>query len=505
VDILASVAQGLGVALQPVNLLACFIGVFIGTLVGVLPGFGPVSAMSLLLPVTLAGTPEAGIIMMAGIYYGSMYGGSTTSILVNIPGEAASVVTCLDGHEMAKQGRPGAALGIAALGSFFAGTFAIVALMLIAPTLARWAVAFGPAEYFSLMVLGLVVLTFLTQGSMAKALLMACVGAVLGLIGLDSITAQPRLTFDRLELYDGIGLVPVVMGLFGIAEVLHNLERPIAREVIKTKLSQLWPNRAEWRASAAPVARGTVLGFFLGILPGGGAVISSFASYALEKRLSKTPERFGRGAIEGVAGPEAANNAAAGGAFIPLMTLGIPPNVVMALLLGAFIIHGLQPGPLLMSQNPTLFWGIVASMYVGNAMLLVLNLPLVGMWAQLLRLPYNVLFPLIVLFQHRRRLLLEQQRLRRLRHGRLRHSRLPHAQGRLRAGAARSRLRARADAREQFAQGNDPLAGRSLDLPYPPDLGDLSRLRGGAAARAAASGAEAQARGGRSRRDGLIS
>ena len=397
-DILASVAQGLGVALQPVNLLACFIGVFIGTLVGVLPGIGPVSAMSLLLPVTLAGTPEAGIIMMAGIYYGSMYGGSTTSILVNIPGEAASVVTCLDGHEMAKQGRPGAALGIAALGSFFAGTFAIVALMLIAPTLARWAVAFGPAEYFSLMVLGLVVLTFLTQGSMAKALLMACVGAVLGLIGLDSITAQPRLTFDRLELYDGIGLVPVVMGLFGIAEVLHNLERPIAREVIKTKLSQLWPNRAEWRASAAPVARGTVLGFFLGILPGGGAVISSFASYALEKRLSKTPERFGRGAIEGVAGPEAANNAAAGGAFIPLMTLGIPPNVVMALLLGALIIHGLQPGPLLMSQNPTLFWGIVASMYVGNAMLLVLNLPLVGMWAQLLRLPYNVLFPLIVLF-----------------------------------------------------------------------------------------------------------
>jgi len=348
--------------------------------------------------VTLAGTPEAGIIMMAGIYYGSMYGGSTTSILVNIPGEAASVVTCLDGHAMALQGRAGPALGIAALGSFFAGTFAIVALMLVAPTLAIWAVAFGPAEYFSLMVLGLVVLTFLTQGSMAKALLMACVGAVLGLIGLDSITAQPRLTFDRMELYDGIGLVPVVMGLFGLAEVLSNLERPIARQVIKTKLSQLWPNLADWKASAGPMARGTVLGFFLGILPGGGAVISSFASYALEKRLSKTPERFGRGAIEGVAGPEAANNAAAGGAFIPLMTLGIPPNVVMALLLGAFIIHGLQPGPLLMTQNPTLFWGIIVSMYIGNAMLLVLNLPLVGMWAQLLRVPYNVLFPLIVLF-----------------------------------------------------------------------------------------------------------
>jgi putative tricarboxylic transport membrane protein len=398
VDILANVAQGFGVALLPVNLLSCFIGVFIGTLVGVLPGIGPVSAMSLLLPVTLAGTPEAGIIMMAGIYYGSMYGGSTTSILVNIPGEAASVVTCLDGHAMALQGRAGPALGIAALGSFFAGTFAIVALMLVAPTLAIWAVAFGPAEYFSLMVLGVVVLTFLTQGSMAKALLMACVGAVLGLIGLDSITAQPRLTFDRMELYDGIGLVPVVMGLFGLAEVLANLERPIARKIIKTKLSQLWPTREDWKASAWPMARGTVLGFFLGILPGGGAVISSFASYALEKRLSKTPERFGRGAIEGVAGPEAANNAAAGGAFIPLLTLGIPPNVVMALLLGAFIIHGLQPGPLLMTQNPTLFWGIVVSMYIGNAMLLVLNLPLVGMWAQLLRVPYNVLFPLIVLF-----------------------------------------------------------------------------------------------------------
>ena len=397
-DLLANVGHGFSVALQPLNLLSCFIGVFIGTLVGVLPGIGPVSAMSLLLPVTLAGTPEAGIIMMAGIYYGSMYGGSTTSILVNIPGEAASVVTCLDGHAMALQGRAGPALGIAALGSFFAGTFAIVALMLVAPTLAIWAVAFGPAEYFSLMVLGLVVLTFLTQGSMAKALLMACVGAVLGLIGLDSITAQPRLTFDRMELYDGIGLVPVVMGLFGLAEVLSNLERPIARQVIKTKLSQLWPNRADWKASAGPMARGTVLGFFLGILPGGGAVISSFASYALEKRLSKTPERFGRGAIEGVAGPEAANNAAAGGAFIPLMTLGIPPNVVMALLLGAFIIHGLQPGPLLMTQNPTLFWGIIVSMYIGNAMLLVLNLPLVGMWAQLLRVPYNVLFPLIVLF-----------------------------------------------------------------------------------------------------------
>jgi putative tricarboxylic transport membrane protein len=262
----------------------------------------------------------------------------------------------------------------------------------------RFAVAFGPAEYFSLMVLGLVILTFLTQGSMVKSLMMACVGTVLGLIGLDSINAQPRLTFDRLELYDGIGLIPVVMGLFGVAEVLTNVERPIQRSIVGWKIAHLLPNRADWKASAAPIGRGTVLGFFLGIIPGGGAVIASFASYALEKRVSKTPERFGKGAIEGVAGPEAANNAAAGGAFIPLMTLGIPPNVVMALLLGAFVIHGLQPGPLLMTQNPGLFWGIIASMYVGNAMLLVLNLPLIGIWVQLLRMPYNLLFPLILLF-----------------------------------------------------------------------------------------------------------
>jgi putative tricarboxylic transport membrane protein len=397
-DILAGLGQGFAVALQPINLLYCFIGVFIGTLVGVLPGIGPVSAMSLLLPVTLSGTPESGIIMMAGIYYGSMYGGSTTSILVNIPGEAASVVTCLDGHAMAKQGRAGPALGIAALGSFAAGTFAIVALMLVAPTLARVAIAFGPPEYFSLMVLGLTILSFLSQGSMAKALLMAAFGILLGLIGMDQITAQARLTFDRLELLDGIGLVPVVMGLFGVAEILSNLERELKREVIQARIGGLWPSLADWAAAKWAVLRGTVLGFFLGILPGGGAVIASFASYALEKKISRTPERFGKGAIEGVAGPEAANNAAAGGAFIPLMTLGIPPNVVMALLLGAFIIHGLQPGPLLMTQKPDLFWGIVASMYIGNAMLLVLNMPLIGMWVQVLKLPYRVLFPLILMF-----------------------------------------------------------------------------------------------------------
>jgi putative tricarboxylic transport membrane protein len=397
-DLLGQVAHGFAVALTPVNLLYCFIGVFIGTLVGVLPGIGPISAMSLLLPVTLSGTPESGIIMMAGIYYGSMYGGSTTSILVNIPGEATSVVTCIDGHEMAKQGRAGPALGIAAFGSFIAGTLAVVGLMVIAPYLARFAVAFGPAEMFSLMILGLVIVTFLTQGSMLKSLLMASAGVVLGLIGLDSISAQPRLTFDRIELYDGIGLVPVVMGLFGVAEVLTNIEQGIKRTVSSTKITNLLPNKEDWKRSSGPIGRGTVLGFFLGIIPGGGAVIAAFASYALEKRISKTPEQFGKGAIEGVAGPEAANNAAAGGAFIPLLTLGIPPNVVMALLLGAFVIHNIQPGPLLMVQRPDLFWGVITSMYIGNVMLLVLNLPLIGMWVQLLRLPYNILFPMILLF-----------------------------------------------------------------------------------------------------------
>jgi putative tricarboxylic transport membrane protein len=397
-DIVHSIGLGFGVALQPVNLLYCFVGVFIGTLVGVLPGIGPVGAMSLLLPVTFQTTPEAAIIMLAGIYYGAMYGGSTTSILVNIPGEAASVVTCLDGYQMARQGRAGPALGMAAFGSFIAGTAAIVGLMLLAPPLSRFALKFGPAEYFSLMVMGLCILIYLAHGSMAKALLMAAFGVILGLVGLDAITAQPRLTFDRMELVDGVGLVPIVMGLFGIAEVLLNVESVLKRDVLKSSISGLLPTRQDWRDSAGPLARGSVLGFFLGILPGGGAVISSFLSYALEKRMSRHPERFGHGAIEGVAGPEAANNAAAGGAFIPLMTLGIPPNVVMAMLMGAFIIHGVQPGPLMMTQKPELFWGIIVSMYIGNIMLLILNLPLIGMWVQVLRVPYRILFPLILLF-----------------------------------------------------------------------------------------------------------
>jgi putative tricarboxylic transport membrane protein len=397
-DLLAQLALGFRVALDPVNLLYCFAGVFIGTLIGVLPGIGPVGAMSLLLPVTFKATPEAAIIMLAGIYYGSMYGGSTTSILVNIPGEAASVVTCLDGYQMARRGRAGPALGMCAFGSFIGGTVGLIGLILLAPPLSKFALAFGPPEYFSLMVLGLSILVYLAHGSMAKALIMAGFGVVLGLIGLDSITGQPRLTFDRLELVDGVGLAPIVMGLFGVGEVLLNVEQQIRRDIYRAEIRNLLPGLRDWLDSTWPMVRGSVLGFLLGILPGGGAVISSFLSYAVEKRLAKEPERFGRGAIEGVAGPETANNAATSGAFIPLMTLGVPPNVIMAMLLGAFMVHGVTPGPLMMSSNPGLFWGVIASMYIGNIMLLVLNLPLIGMWVQVLRVPYRILFPLILLF-----------------------------------------------------------------------------------------------------------
>lgn len=397
-ELLNYLGIGFSVALQPVNLFYCFVGVFIGTLVGVLPGIGPVGAMSLLLPTTFKASPEAAIIMLAGIYYGAMYGGSTTSILVNIPGEAASVVTCLDGYQMAQQGRAGPALGIAAFGSFIAGTLSILGLMLLAPPLSKFALRFGPPEYFTLMVLGLTILIYLAHGSMSKALIMAAFGIVLGLIGLDSINARPRFTFGKLELIDGVGLVPVVMGLFGVSEVLLNIEQVIRRDVLKTRVKGLLPTVKDWKDSTGPIARGSLLGFFLGILPGGGAVISSFISYAVEKRVSKHPERFGTGAIEGVAGPESANNAATGGAFIPLMTLGIPPNVIMAMLLGAFMIHGVTPGPLMMKQNPGIFWGVIVSMYIGNIMLLILNLPLITIWVQVLKVPYKILFPLILLF-----------------------------------------------------------------------------------------------------------
>jgi putative tricarboxylic transport membrane protein len=399
VDLLQNLALGFSTAFAFDRLLACFIGVLIGTLVGVLPGIGPAAAISLLLPSTFHLDPTSGIIMLAGIYYGAMYGGSTTSILVNIPGEAASVVTCLDGYQMARKGRAGPALGISAMGSFIAGTLSVVGLMLVAPPLARFALSFGPPEYFSLIFCGLAILIYLASGSILKAVIMALAGLFLGIVGTDLITGNLRFTFGNITLMDGIGMVPVVMGLFGIAEVLDNLEKSLKeRTVFQATFANLLPNRKDWKRSLGPILRGSFVGFFLGILPGGGAIISSFTSYALEKRISRHPEEFGKGAIEGVAGPESANNAASSGAFIPLLTLGIPANVVMAIVLGALLTHGIQPGPLLLVRNADLFWGVVTSMYIGNAMLLILNLPLIGLWVRLLRIPYSILFPLILLF-----------------------------------------------------------------------------------------------------------
>ena len=352
----------------------------------------------MLLPATFHMSPTSAIIMLAGIYYGAMYGGSTTSILVNIPGEAASVVTCLDGYEMAKQGRAGPALGIAAFGSFIAGTLGVVGLMIFAAPLAAFALKFGPPEYFGLLFFGLTFVTFLSRGSMIKALMMGAFGLILSCIGLDSIQASPRMTFNIMQLWDGVGLVPVAMGLFGISEVLINIEQTETSEILKTKIKSFFPTLVDWIQSKGAILRGTVLGFFLGLLPGGNPVIASFLSYGLEKRISKEPERFGKGAIEGVAGPESANNSATSGSFIPLLTLGIPSNVVMALMFGALLIHGMRPGPFLIKDHPDLFWGVVSSMYVGNVMLLILNLPLIPMWVQVLKIPYRILFPLIILF-----------------------------------------------------------------------------------------------------------
>ncbi|HEY7560161.1 MAG TPA: tripartite tricarboxylate transporter permease [Candidatus Binatia bacterium] len=397
-ETLANLGLGFSVALQPANLLFCFIGVLVGTFIGVLPGLGPIAAIALLLPLTFKMAPAAAIIMLAGIYYGAMYGGSTTSILVNIPGEAASVVTCLDGYQMARQGRAGPALGIAALGSFIAGTVGLVGVVFFAPLLGAFALGFGPPEYFAITFLGLTLVSYLSRGSILKALLMAVLGLLLGTVGTDPISGQERFSYGSLTLGDGLGLVPIAMGLFGIAEVLDNLGKSLRGEVYERAIKGLLPNRRDWKESIWPIIRGSVAGFFIGILPGPSGAMSSFASYAMEKRLSRHPEKFGKGAIEGVAGPESANNSATAGAFIPLLSLGLPSNIVMALFIGALLIHGVQPGPLFMKNYPELFWGVVASMYVGNAMLLVLNLPLIGIWVRLLRVPYVILYPLILLF-----------------------------------------------------------------------------------------------------------
>ena len=389
---------GFSVALSFQNLLYCLLGVLLGTLIGVLPGIGPVATIAMLLPVTFTLNPTSALIMLAGIYYGAQYGGSTTAILVNIPGESSSVVTCLDGYQMARQGRAGPALGIAAIGSFFAGCVATVIIALFAPPLAEVALKFGPAEYFSLMVLGLIAATVLAHGSLLKAIAMVILGLLLGLVGTDVNSGVARFSFGVSELSDGIGFVSVAMGVFGFAEIIANLEQKEKREIFTKKVSNLLPTLQDFKDSWASVVRGTALGSFLGILPGGGALLSSFAAYTLEKKISKNSANFGKGAIQGVAAPESANNAGAQTSFIPLLTLGIPSNPVMALMIGAMMIQGIAPGPQVMTERPQLFWGMIASMWVGNLMLVVLNLPLIGMWIKLLMVPYRLLYPSILVF-----------------------------------------------------------------------------------------------------------
>jgi putative tricarboxylic transport membrane protein len=388
---------GFGMALTPTNLLFAFIGCTLGTLIGVLPGLGPAAGTAILIPLTFNLDPIPAIIMLAAIYYGAMYGGTITSVLINVPGEAASVITCLDGYQMAKQGRGGTALGIAAIGSFVGGTFATLALTVVALPLAHMALRFGPPEFFSLMLVGLCLVTGLAGRSLAAALLMTLFGLVLAMVGIDPVRGAPRFTFGIPELYDGVGFIPVVMGLFGIGEILLTAEAPY-HQVIKTRLRSLFPSRAEWRRSAGAIGRGTVLGFFLGLIPGVGSIIPTFMAYILERRLSRHPDRFGTGVIEGVAAPETANNSYANAAMVPLLALGIPSSPTIAVLMGAFIINGLTPGPFLFQERPDLVWAVIASFYIGNVILLVLNLPLVGLWASLLRIPFQYMFAGILLF-----------------------------------------------------------------------------------------------------------
>src|ERR1700720_616300 len=399
-ELFSNLGLGFGVALTPINLLLCLIGALVGTLVGVLPGIGTIATVAMLLPITFGLPPVGALIMLAGIYYGAQYGGSTTSILVNIPGEATSVVTTLDGFQMAKQGRAGPALAIAAIGSFFAGCVATVLIAVLGAPLTKLALAFGPAEYFSLMVLGLIFATVLAKGSVLKAIAMIVFGLLLSMVGSDIETGASRMAFNVPELADGLGFATVAMGVFGFAEIIRNLDAgaEMDRELVQQKISGLMPTKKDLKDSFPAIVRGTILGSILGILPGGGAVIASFAAYTFEKKIAKDPSRFGRGAIEGVAAPESANNAAGQTSFIPLLTLGIPPNAVMALMVGAMTIHGIVPGPQVMTKQPELFWGMISSMWIGNLMLIVINLPLVGLWVSLLRVPYRLLYPSIIVF-----------------------------------------------------------------------------------------------------------
>ena len=397
-DILGHFIDGLAVATTPTNLFYCFVGALIGTLIGVLPGLGPVATVAMLLPVTFYLPPVSALIMLAGIYYGAQYGGSTTAILMKLPGENSSVITCLDGHQMARQGRAGPALAVAALSSLTAGCFATLFIALFAPPLAEFALMFGPAEYFSLMVLGLVAAIVLAHGSILSALGMIILGLLLSLIGTDVNTGVPRMTLGIPELNDGVGFVPLAMGLFAIGDIIRNIEQGENAEFVNKTISNLWPTRDDFRRCYAPVLRGTAIGSVLGLLPGGGAMLSSFAAYAMEKKLSSEPGRFGKGAVEGVAAPESANNAGAQTSFIPLLTLGIPANPVIALMAGAMMIQGIQPGPQLMTKDPDLFWGLIASMLIGNVMLVVINLPLIQLWVTLLKVPYRLFFPALLVF-----------------------------------------------------------------------------------------------------------
>lgn len=397
-EVLDSLLLGFSVAFRPDVLFYAFIGCLVGTLVGMLPGIGPLAGISILLPLTFGLDATKAIVMLAGIYYGSQYGGSTTSILLRIPGEAASVMTCIDGNAMAKNGRAGAALFIAAVGSFIAGTFGVIVLTLVAPPLATFALRFGPPEYTALLTLGLIFLAYMSTSSLARTLLMATFGLLLGTVGIDVMTGHFRYSFDIPELGDGLGIVPVAVGLFGLGEILSTPSQQAVDNVTRPRLRELLPTRQEWQDSTMPIARGSVLGFLVGIIPGSAHIISSFLSYAVERRISKHPEKFGKGAVEGVAGPESANNAASTGAFVPMLALGIPTGPVTAVLMAALLIHGIPPGPTLVNDHPNVFWGFVASMYVGNLMLLALNLPLVGLFVNLLRIPYAYLYPLIIMF-----------------------------------------------------------------------------------------------------------
>jgi TctA family transporter len=397
-DLVDNISLGFQTAFTIANLFYCLVGVFLGTLIGVLPGLGPTATIAMLLPLTFALPPISSLIMLAGIYYGSQYGGSTTSILVNLPGEAASVVTTLDGYQMAKQGRAGVALATCAIGSFFAGTVATFLIAAFGPPLAAIALKFGPAEYFSLMTLGLVASIVLAQGSLLHAFGMVVLGLLLGLVGTDVTSGVPRFTFDIPELADGIGFVTVAMGMFGLSEIIRNLETESQRTVAVAKITTLMPTRQDFKRMIAPVLRGTAIGSTLGILPGSGSILGAFAAYSIEKKVSKNRAQFGKGAIEGVAAPESANNAGAQTSFIPMLTLGIPSNPVMALMVGAMIIQGIQPGPSVITEQPALFWGIVVSMWIGNLFLLILNLPLIGLWVRMIMVPYRLLYPAILVF-----------------------------------------------------------------------------------------------------------